>query len=88
MKKLKKVDLHNTENELIESIKRGNTDAFRRFFKLYEKSIAKIVIELIESYNIELQPYLNEEQFQNLENFAKTIMRKKNIIQKRKKSRF
>lgn len=47
MKKLKKVDLQNTENELIESIKRGNTDAFRRFVELHEKSIANIVIGML-----------------------------------------
>ncbi len=33
--------------------------------------------ELIGDYHKELQPYLTEEQYQNLENFAKNIKRKK-----------
>ncbi len=40
--------------------------------------------ELIESYHNDLQPYLTEEQFQNLENFAKSIKRKKHHSKEKK----
>ncbi len=41
------MDLQNTENELIEAIKRGNTEAFRRFVEIHEKSIANVIIGML-----------------------------------------
>ena len=41
------MDLRNKENELIDDIKRGNTEAFRHFVELHEKSIANVVIGML-----------------------------------------
>lgn len=67
------MDFQNTENELIESIKRGNTDAFRRFVELHEKSIANIVIGMLgntqEAENIAQDAFIKF--FYNVDKFRK-----------------